>query len=226
MMEHDKLSKLLNVVIENYIFKGDPIGSKFLHNVEGMDYAPSTLRKYLNMLEKAWLVYQPYNSSWRIPTIQGFSQYVTEIMEGVSEPVSDIEFDLDYTRNGLRYVVETLGTHVDGVVVGFLKNDEYFFLWINNILKDSSVEEYETTKKIIEFIEQKKIVHILDQKMVKQNKIYYTFIAEGEESAMSCLYTKLHINGYDSLVCVLGPLRVNYKKNLGILKKFLSNFIW
>jgi len=62
-MEDEKLLSLLNIVIDHYISKGDPVGSKFLHSLKDVDYAPSTLRKYLNLLEKAGLVYQPYNSS-------------------------------------------------------------------------------------------------------------------------------------------------------------------
>ncbi|MBU1758580.1 hypothetical protein KKG31_05590 [Patescibacteria group bacterium] len=65
-----KLLALLDVVIDNYICKGEPVGSKFLHSLEDIEYAPSTLRKYLNVLEKSGMVYQPYNSSGRIPTVQ------------------------------------------------------------------------------------------------------------------------------------------------------------
>jgi heat-inducible transcriptional repressor len=71
-----KLLALLDVVIDNYINKGEPVGSKFLHSLGESEYAPSTLRKYLNVLEKAGMVYQPYNSSGRIPTVQGLSLYI------------------------------------------------------------------------------------------------------------------------------------------------------
>lgn len=224
-MKEDKLSKLLNIVIENYIFKWDPIWSKFLHSLEEMDYAPSTLRKYLNNLEKSGLVYQPYNSSGRIPTIQWIAHYIDEIMDQKSskEELNEIEFDLDYSRNGLRFIVETLGNLVDGVVTGFLRNDEYFFLGLNNILKNSTTEEYEMTKHLIEFIEQKKIIEVLDEKMVKTKKIYYTFI-EDDQKVLSCLYTKITVNNYEAIISIIGPLRVNYKKNLTILQKFLSDY--
>jgi heat-inducible transcriptional repressor len=68
-MENPKLVRLLKVVVENYISKGEPVGSKFLHTLEDNEYAPSTLRKHLNTLEKEGLVFQSYNSSGRIPTI-------------------------------------------------------------------------------------------------------------------------------------------------------------
>jgi len=68
-MENPKLVRLLKVVVENYITKGEPVGSKFLHSLDDNEYAPSTLRKYLNTLEKEGLVFQSYNSSGRIPTV-------------------------------------------------------------------------------------------------------------------------------------------------------------
>ena len=52
MRQDEKLLALLDVVIDTYINKGEPIGSKFLNTLEDVEYAPSTLRKYLNILEK------------------------------------------------------------------------------------------------------------------------------------------------------------------------------
>jgi heat-inducible transcriptional repressor len=69
-MKKDKLLALLDIVVENYIEKGGPVGSKYLHTLEEVKYAPSTLRKYLNLLEENGLVYQPYNSSGRVPTVE------------------------------------------------------------------------------------------------------------------------------------------------------------
>lgn len=116
IMFDPKLLNLLDIVIEHYIYKGDPIGSKFLHSLQDVQYAPSTLRKYLNMLEKSGLVYQPYNSSGRIPTVKGLSMYIEQqIAEDV---VSDInqEVDIKNARMDLKRLVEALGSVADGVV--------------------------------------------------------------------------------------------------------------
>lgn len=226
MKEQTKLGNLLNTVIDQYIQKGDPVGSKFLHAMEGAEYAPSTLRKYLNLLEKSWLVYQPYNSSGRIPTVQGLSQYIDTIMSKTE--FDDTMFDAEYSRNGLRYVVETLGSHVDGVVVWFLKNDEYYYLGINNLLNKTESEDLETTRQIVSFVESKKILKFLDTKMVKAWQVYYSFIDQEWDDErpiiMSCLYARVHINGYDGMICILWPLRVNYKKNLTFLQKLMKKF--
>lgn len=227
---NDTLLHLLHVVIDNYISKGEPIGSKFLSTIEWaeMDYAPSTLRKYLQQLESSWLVYQPYNSSGRIPTVQWLSTYLDTFLQELINQNEDeesdtpvFEFDIEIARSSLRWITENLGKMVDGVVVSFLSNDEYHFLGINNLLTEQRTTEFDVMKYIVDFIEKKKIVEVLDQKIIKRWSVYYTF-AESEEKVLSCVYTKVTVNDYDAIICIIWPSRINYKKNLTVLKKLSS----
>ena len=215
-----KLLALLDVVIDNYINKWEPVGSKFLHSLGESEYAPSTLRKYLNMLEKAGMVYQPYNSSGRIPTLQGLSLYIDSYL---SQQEEEKIWEIRDARKWLTYLVESLGAIADGVVVGFIRNDEYYYLGINNLLKaEHLVDEYQATKQIISFIEEKRVVKFIDNKILKRNQIYYTFI-EDHKTMISCLYTKITVQEFDAVICIIGPTRVNYKKNVAIFRKLLEN---
>ena len=80
------------------------------------------------------------------------------------------ELDLDNARTWLKYLVENLWAVADGVVVGFLKNDEYYYLWMNNILRDDLREEYDTTRYIVKLIETRWLVKQLDAKILKKIK--------------------------------------------------------
>lgn len=227
---NDTLLQLLHVVIDNYISKGEPIGSKFLATREGveMDYAPSTLRKYLQQLETSGLVYQPYNSSGRIPTVQGLSTYLDRFLDELTQEQDDeetdalvFEFDIEMARSSLRGITENLGKMVDGVVVSFLSNDEYNFLGINNLLTEQRAAEFEVMKYIVDFIEKKQIVEVLGKKIIKRGNVYYTFVQD-EDKVLSCVYTKITVNDYDAIVSIVWPSRVDYKKNLTVLKKLNS----
>lgn len=220
MVQKDsKLLALLDTVIDCYLDSGEPVGSKLLHGLKVSDYAPSTLRKYLNILEKQGLVYQPYNSSGRIPTLQGMSAYLDTTLAEVSEESIDLE--LDAARGNLKSLVEALGEVSDGVVIGFIRNDEYYYLGINNLLRDDMVNEYSATRTIIRFIEEKKIVAFIDKKILKSKEIYYSFVND-EDTVISCTYSKISFDGYDGILAIVGPLRVNYKKNIAILRKVLE----
>ncbi len=218
--ENTKLLALLDTVIESYLTKGEPVWSKFLNSLEAVDYAPSTLRKYLNILEKQGMVYQPYNSSGRIPTLQGLSAYVESTL---AQSPQDIDLNLNSTRAELKSFVEALGEVTDGVVVGFIRNDEYYYLGINNLLRDDMIDEYSATRTIIRFIEEKKIVPFIDKKILKNGEVYYTFVND-QDTLISCVYVKIALNDYDMVLSIVGPLRVDYKKNITILKKVLETF--
>ena len=218
--ENTKLLALLDTVIESYLQKGEPVWSKFLNSLEAVDYAPSTLRKYLNILEKQGMVYQPYNSSGRIPTLQGLSAYVESTL---AQSPQDIDLNLNSTRAELKSFVEALGEVTDGVVVGFIRNDEYYYLGINNLLRDDMIDEYSATRTIIRFIEEKKIVPFIDKKILKNGEVYYTFVND-QDTLISCVYVKIALNDYDMVLSIVGPLRVDYKKNITILKKVLETF--
>lgn len=225
IMNEEKLQHLLKVVIDHYIGKWDPIGSKFLNSLEDFDYAPSTLRKYLNVLEKEGLLFQPYNSSWRVPTPKGMSNYMDALIDRSAEETKEddwyeADFDVDYARNDLRSIIETLGEYVDWASVWFLKEDEYYYLWITNLLRDSFIDDHETTRYLIKFIESKELVQTLDTKMTKRGKIYYTFL-ESNEKVISILYTKIEVNWYDAIVSIIWPSRVDHKKNVNVLKKMM-----
>lgn len=219
MSENTKLLALLDTVIDCYLDKGEPVGSKFLNSLEAVDYAPSTLRKYLNALEKQGMVYQPYNSSGRIPTLQWLSAYLDSRL---SERPDDFDLPLNDARKGLKTLVEALGEVSDGVVVGFIRNDEYYYLGINNLLRDDMIDEYSATRTIVRFIEEKKVVAFIDKKILKNQEVYYTFVND-TDTLISCVYVKVNLEGYDAVLSIVGPLRVNYKKNISILKKVLES---
>ncbi len=221
MKKDDKMLALLDLVIDQYISSWDPVWSKSLNSLDSVEYAPSTLRKYLNLLEKAGMVYQPYNSSGRIPTVDWFSRYIDNYMTcGVEE--QDVE--VENARKWLKYLVENLWAVADWVVVWFLKSDEYYYLGMNNILKDDLREDYDVTRYIVKLIETKWLVKEIDGKLIKRNKVYYTFI-EDKKVVVSCIYAKIVVDEYEGMICIVWPTRVDYKKNLALLNKVVS-MIW
>jgi len=81
------------------------------------------------------------------------------IEQEIGEADKQYDVELNQSRMSLKYVVEQLGSIVDGVTVGFIERDEYFYLGINNLLKDEiQPDEYAITRKIITLIEDKQII--------------------------------------------------------------------
>lgn len=223
-MDIDKLQWLLNIVIEKYIKKWEPIWSKFLNSLKSIDYAPSTLRKYLNLLEKEGFLYQPYNSSGRLPTMKWLELYVDWMVDEETSDFSEVKFNFDSARNWMKFIVESLWNYIDWAAVGFIQDDEYYYLWINNLMKEKySWEDFDYIKYLVDFIEHKKIITFLNRNQIQKNQVYYTFISDND-NVVSSIHTKINVNWFDWIVSILWPMRMNYEKNIWVLKKLLKSY--
>ncbi|USN54825.1 MAG: hypothetical protein H6765_10275 [Candidatus Peribacteria bacterium] len=94
---------------------------------------------------------------------------------------------------------------------------------INNILRESLIADHETTRFLVGFIESKELVQKLDARMLQRGKIYYSFM-EHDEKHIVLIYSKVDVNGYDAVVSIIGPSRIDHKKNLLLLKRFLDSY--
>ncbi len=218
MLDH-KILGLLELVVESYIEKWEPIWSKFLNTLNYQSWAPSTLRKYLKVLEDEEFVYQPYHSAGRIPTLKWWEFYVQRILEDVETPQNDIL----RARSQIKDLVEMLGSLVKWVVVWFIDGDDYHYLWIQNLLSHPTfLDELETVQQIVGRIESKKIIDMLKKKDIKRQQVNYSFVSIKEGKLVSIFTIKIPFGWREGIVAVISPVRTNYRHNLGILKKLLE----
>lgn len=219
-----KLNKMLDIVIEHYLVKWEPIGSKFLNTVKDVNFAPSTIRKYLNILEKEGMVFQPYNSSWRVPTVVWLSKYIENLI--YTETTTDIP--VENVRASLKDAVEWLSTYADWVVVGFIQQDEYYYLWINNLLQEQHLPEYKAIRQIVEFVEGQKIIDLVWNQVLQPWKVnYYLWdVDETWEWAISIIYAWAKMWPYQWVIAIVWHMRSNHKMNVAILKKCIGQFSW
>ena len=70
---------LLKALVERYIADGQPVGSRALSKISGLELSPATIRNIMSDLEELGLVASPHTSAGRIPTIKAFRAYVDSL---------------------------------------------------------------------------------------------------------------------------------------------------
>ena len=90
---------VLRQVVEAYERHGQPVGSKWLAEQEGVEWGPSTIRAELAQLEELDLLQHPHTSAGRVPTDRGYRLYVDELMDNL--PAVRPRVELDDTRREL-----------------------------------------------------------------------------------------------------------------------------
>ncbi|MFO7541663.1 MAG: heat-inducible transcriptional repressor HrcA [Thiobacillus sp.] len=71
---------LLKTLVERYIADGEPVGSRTLSKLAGLDLSPATIRNIVSDLEEMGFVTSPHTSSGRVPTPLGYRFFVDTLL--------------------------------------------------------------------------------------------------------------------------------------------------
>ncbi|HSV61053.1 MAG TPA: heat-inducible transcriptional repressor HrcA [Variovorax sp.] len=89
-MLDDRARLLLKTLVERYIADGQPVGSRTLSRVPGLELSPATIRNVMADLEEHGLIASPHTSAGRIPTARGYRLFVDTMLtvqrDGIAAP--------------------------------------------------------------------------------------------------------------------------------------------
>ena len=71
---------LLKALVERYIADGQPVGSRALSKISGLDVSPATIRNIMADLEEMGYVASPHTSAGRVPTPRGYRLFVDTLL--------------------------------------------------------------------------------------------------------------------------------------------------
>ena len=80
---------LLKTLVERYIADGQPVGSRALSRVSGLDLSPASIRNVMADLEELGFIASPHTSAGRIPTSRGYRFFVDTLLK--IKPLDRIE---------------------------------------------------------------------------------------------------------------------------------------
>ncbi len=115
---------LLRHLINSYTCDGQPVGSKNLVRLSGLDVSPATVRNIMARLEEMGLVESPHTSAGRVPTQAGYRLFIDSLLEvdnlaaSAQQTISQ-SLDTDKTSTDLIHSAgEILSriTHLAGIV--------------------------------------------------------------------------------------------------------------
>ncbi|GGC82610.1 heat-inducible transcriptional repressor HrcA [Undibacterium terreum] len=71
---------LLKALVERYIADGQPVGSRALSKISGLELSPATIRNVMADLEEMGFVASPHTSAGRVPTPRGYRVFVDSLL--------------------------------------------------------------------------------------------------------------------------------------------------
>lgn len=77
----ERKKEILRAIVDNYVRTAEPVGSKTIAAMPGMDFSPATIRNEMAELTTMGLLEQPHTSAGRVPSPAGYRLYVDELMQ-------------------------------------------------------------------------------------------------------------------------------------------------
>lgn len=81
----ERAREVFRLVVENYLGAGQPVGSRTVSKLPGMNLSPASIRNVMQDLEELGLLSHPHTSAGRVPTEVGLRLFVDGMMQA-AEP--------------------------------------------------------------------------------------------------------------------------------------------
>ena len=78
---NERSKEIFKLIVETYLETGDPVGSRTVSKVGGIDLSAATIRNVMADLEQTGLLISPHTSAGRIPTDTGLRLFVDGMMQ-------------------------------------------------------------------------------------------------------------------------------------------------
>ncbi len=223
MEERKKL--ILSTIIKEHIKSGLPVGSEILVEKYKLDISPATVRNEMAELEDQGFIKQPYTSAGRIPTEEAYNFYLGNLNDKkLSETEINLLDKLLKTKDeaNFKQAAKILAKISQAAVFWAFERNNLYYTGIANLLHQPEFAQSELIYNISEIID--RLDEIIDD-IFDQLKLGEQILLGSKnpfDPNCATVIAKYKLDGNFGLIGLLGPVRMNYEKNLALIK-FVNN---
>ncbi len=223
---------IFKTIVKEYIKNAVPISSQYVLEIANLNLSPATIRNVMAGLERKGLITQPYTSAGRVPTELGYQVYIKNFLEEKdlnkrykNKIIKYLQgFEVDEDDYILKLIVKNL-SDISGVL-SFISDysNSFYFTGLSNLLSQPEFYEYEqvySVSKIIDSLED-----CIEEFFIDFNKDIEIYIGKQNPLNKNC---SILLSGFTKdnkriLLGLIGPLRMDYERNIALLK-FVKEFL-
>lgn len=229
----DRKKFILFTIIKEHIRSKMPVGSSVLVEKYNLEVSPATVRNVMADLENDDFIVQPYTSAGRIPTEKAFRFYVNSFFgeledDNIGKVLKKKEVDelssslRDLDDFAFKKTAKIIAEISDSAVFWAFNQNNLYYTGISNLLKQP---EFYQTGSILD------ISVVIDRMDEIINEIFEdtqmeTSVLIGSSNPFgdfcSTVLSKYKIGKKKGLFGILGPLRMDYKKNILLVNYILN----
>lgn len=218
----DRQKLILRTLIKEYVKNAQPVASGILVEKYKLDISPATARNELISLEEKGCIYQPHTSAGRVPTEIAYlldleeSNLRKKDLKITDKEILDRALN-DVNDNNLKPVAKALAELSSNAVFwAFHKNDLYH-TGLSNLFAQAEFKHSDLVCDVSQVID--RMEEIIDELFDDLSEESYSYIGSSNPfgNFLGTTLLKYRRKGVSGLVGILGPMRMDYARNLSLL---------
>lgn len=222
-MQNERKRQLFLALTEEHIATGNPVGSQVLSKKSGIRCSSATVRNEFAELENDGFIFQPHTSAGRIPTEKGWKYYIDNLMkeQAPSKRNQDILERALGKKDAIRESMKSLAKELaelskETAFVGFSKDDVYY-TGIANLFSEPEFAEVNMLRDMSVIIDH--FDEVIDDLYDSLENGTHVLVGKDNPFGRQCgvVVNKFKSTEGDRLYGILGPARMEYASNVGLV---------
>ena len=230
-MLSDRRQRVLAALIEEYVARAIPVGSRTLTERYELGVSPATIRNELSVLEDEGYISQPHTSAGRITTDYGYRTFVDRLVD--SGAISDDPETLEKLNN-LRAAASELDDMIERTSAALARFTDCLTIvapqdlphprrmGMSSLMRQPEFAYTQSLLPIMQVLEDESVLlEILDSTAQDADSPRVRIGRENEAeqfSGVSVVASRYGSGSDEGIIAVIGPTRMDYTKVLQAVK--------
>lgn len=221
---------ILEAAVKEYIKNGEPVSSKELVKKYKFGVRDATIRNELSRLTKDGFLAQLHTSGGRVPTDMGYQFFVEQAFDDAMDSKKILDSRCDelagpLRKGDLRDFIKAFSEETRLLGAGHdIKERRVYKYGLDDLFSQLDLELKEEFQEIVSDFEMlDRRFDNLKNKMFRALDVPQVFIGKNspitKSKNLSVIIDNYDIGGQKVLIAVIGPKRMDYDKNLRLLKE-------
>jgi transcriptional regulator of heat shock response len=217
----DRKNNILNIIIKEHIKTGAPVGSEAVTDRYKLNVSSATVRNVMGELEDEGYIRQPYTSAGRIPTEKAYNYFIANLSE---KKVPDKEAKYMHSvlagkiESDLKNAAKALAKFTGNAIFWAFYRHNLYYTGISNLFAQPEFTQSGficQTGAIIDRLDE--IIDDIFEDIKFEPEI---MIGSNNPFGNFCgtIITKYKHKNDIGVFGILGPMRMDYEKNLSLIK--------
>lgn len=224
---NERQALILATIIKEYIKTGMPVGSNSVVDNYGLGVSSATVRNEMAELETLGLIMQPHTSAGRVPTEMAYQWYIKNLSDNkiIAKDGKALDAVLaGLAADGFKPIAKILAELSGLAVFWAVHRHNVYYTGLTNLLSQTEFRQdliYDLSS-VIDSLDE--IVNDYFDQIANEPQILVGSAGPFGNFCSSVL-TKYKNGEHEGAVGILGPLRMDYSRNLCLLNYVQRNLI-